>query len=48
MIDRKQAPLIVDAVNFDLRLKPCQKFILNNGIEVYTIDAGAEEVILIE
>jgi len=48
MIDRKQAPLIIDAVNFDLRLKPYQKFILNNGIEVYTIDAGAEEVILIE
>ena len=48
MIDRKKAPLIVDAVNFDLRLKPCQKFILNNGIEVYAIDAGAEEVISIE
>ncbi len=48
MTDRKQAPLIVDAVNFDLRLKPYQKFILNNGIEVYAIDAGAEEVISIE
>ena len=48
MIDRKQAPLIVDAVNFDPRLKPYQKFILNNGIEVYAIDAGAEEVISIE
>jgi zinc protease len=48
MIDRKQAPGIVDAVDFDLKLKPCQKYILKNGVEVYAIDAGAEEVMLVE
>lgn len=48
MVDRKQAPVIVDAVNFKLQLKPCQKFILKNEVEVYAIDAGAEEVMLIE
>jgi len=48
MVDRKKAPAIVDAVNFKLQLKPCQKFILRNGVEVYAIDAGAEEVMLIE
>ena len=48
MLDRKQAPRIVDAVNFKLQLKPCQKFVLKNGTEVYAIDAGAEEVMLVE
>jgi len=48
MTDRKQAPPILDSVNFHLHLKPYQKFILNNGVEVYAIDAGAEEVMLVE
>ncbi len=48
MLDRKQAPGIVDAVNFKLQLKPCQKFVLKNGTEVYAIDAGAEEVMQVE
>src|SRR5712691_4767395 len=48
MIDRKQAPQIVDAINFHVQLKPYQKFVLGNGVEVYAIDAGAEEVMLVE
>ncbi|MEI9943874.1 MAG: hypothetical protein WDN26_06585 [Chitinophagaceae bacterium] len=47
-IDRKKAPAIVDAVDFNLHLKPYTKFTLKNGVEVYTIDAGAEEVIALE
>ncbi|MBI5370817.1 MAG: insulinase family protein [Sphingobacteriales bacterium] len=47
-IDRKQAPPIVDAVNFNLSLKPCQQFTLQNGVQVYAVDAGAEEVMLLE
>ena len=47
-IDRTVAPKIVDAVDFDLRLKPYQKYILENGVEVYAIDAGAEEVMMVE
>jgi zinc protease len=47
-IDRTIAPKIVDAVDFDLRLKPYQKYILRNGVEVYAIDAGAEEVMMVE
>ena len=31
-----------------LHLKPYEKYILNNGVEVYAIDAGAEEVMQIE
>ena len=48
MLDRKHAPVIVDAVDFNLQLKPYQKFILKNGTEVYAIDAGAEEVMQVE
>ncbi|MEQ1675599.1 MAG: pitrilysin family protein, partial [Chitinophagaceae bacterium] len=48
MPDRKQAPEIVDAVNFDLRLKQADKLILNNGVEVYAVNAGAEEVLSLE
>lgn len=48
MPNRITAPPIVDAVNFNLQLKPYNKFILKNGVEVYTINAGAEEVLAIE
>jgi zinc protease len=48
MPDRKQAPGIVDAVNFNLTLKPYQHIVLKNGANVYAIDAGAEEVMLVE
>ncbi|MEO6612742.1 MAG: pitrilysin family protein [Chitinophagaceae bacterium] len=48
MPDRKQAPGIVDAVDFNLRLKPADKFTLRNGVEVYSVNAGAEEVLSLE
>jgi zinc protease len=47
-INRKQPPRIKDAIEFDLKLKPYEKYVLNNGVEVYAIDAGAEEVVLVE
>ena len=48
VLDRKANPPIVDAVNFKLNLKPYQKFVLDNGVEVYAVDAGAEEVLQTE
>lgn len=48
MINRTQPPQIKDAVEFNLTLKPYEKFVLNNGVEVYAIDAGAEDVLQIE
>ena len=48
MPDRIHAPKIVDAVQFDLKLKQVERFTLDNGIEVYAINAGAEEVISFE
>ena len=48
MIDRLAAPPIKDAVEFNLQLKTCERFSLDNGVPVYTIDAGAQEVLQVE
>lgn len=48
MLNRTQSPPIVDAVNFNLQLQPYQKYILTNGVEVYAINAGTEDVLKIE
>jgi predicted Zn-dependent peptidase len=48
MINRKNAPAIVDPVQFQLQLKPYEKFTLDNGVPVYAVDAGAEEVMMVE
>jgi len=47
-LDRTIAPLIKDAVEFDIQLKPYQKFTLDNSVEVYTFEGGAQEVMLME
>ncbi len=48
MIDRSVSPAIKDAIEFDLKLKSCQKFTLDNSVPVYSIDAGAQEVLQVE
>jgi predicted Zn-dependent peptidase len=48
MIDRTSAPLIKDAIEFDLKLKPYKKMVLNNGVEVYAINAGEQELLQLE
>ncbi|MEO7531318.1 MAG: pitrilysin family protein [Sediminibacterium sp.] len=48
MLNRTTAPDIIDAVNMKLQLKPYDHFTLDNGVPVYSIDAGAQEVLLIE
>ena len=47
-IDRTIEPPIKDAVDFEVNLKPCEQFTLDNGTPVYSIDAGAEEVVMVE
>jgi predicted Zn-dependent peptidase len=47
-MDRTVAPKIIDAVDLDLHLKPYRKYVLRNGVEVYAIDAGAEDVMMVE
>lgn len=48
MINRKKSPDIHDAVEFDLKLKTCDHFTLDNGVNVYAVDAGAQEVMQLE
>ncbi|MBY0481857.1 MAG: insulinase family protein [Chitinophagaceae bacterium] len=46
--DRTKEPAIIDAVEFDVKLKPYESFVLDNGTNVYSINAGAEEVVMLE
>ncbi len=48
MLNRTEAPVIKDAIEFDLQLKPYQQLVLDNGIKVYSIDAGSQEVVQME
>lgn len=48
MLDRKIAPHITDPVDFDLHLKPISTRQLKNHTPVYSIDAGAEDVLSLE
>ena len=47
-MDRSITPLIKDAVEFELKLKPYQQFTLANGVNVFAIDAGTQDVLQVE
>jgi predicted Zn-dependent peptidase len=47
-MNRLQAPAIKDATEFNLTLKPYQKFILDNGVEIIYVEAGAQDVLMVE
>lgn len=47
-LNRSKAPLIKDATEFELTLKPYDKFVLDNGVEVYAVNAGTQEVLSLE
>jgi zinc protease len=48
MLNRLQAPIIKDATEFDLKLKAYDKYVLGNGVEVYAVNAGTQEVLSLE
>ncbi len=48
MLNRTIAPPIKDAVDFNLALKPYEKIILKNNAPVYALNAGVEEVMMLE
>ena len=48
MPDRKVIPVIKDAIDYSISLKQPEIFTLNNGIVVYNINAGAEQVVQLE
>lgn len=48
MMNRTVAPPITDAVAFNLSLKPCDRYTLDNNVPVYAIHAGAQDVVMVE
>lgn len=48
MTERTQSPQIQDAVNFKVVLPPCRNILLDNGVPVYYLNDGAEDVTRIE
>lgn len=47
-MNRKIAPSIKDAIDYKLALKPYEHYTLDNGVPVYSINAGAQDVLQIE
>lgn len=48
MLDRTATPPVKDTVDLNLSLKPYEKYTLNNGVPVYAVNAGAENVLVLE
>lgn len=48
MLNRTIPPVLHHAIEFDLVLPDCRRFILDNGVPVLAVDAGVEEVLQIE
>lgn len=46
MLNRKTAPEITDAVKFQLSLPPHQKISLRNGVEVYLVNMGTVDTLM--
>src|ERR1700681_5114636 len=46
MLNRKTAPEITDAVKFQLNLPPHRKISLRNGVEVYLVDMGTVDTLM--
>lgn len=47
MVNRTIAPPIKEPVDFSIALPGCQKNTLSNGIEVYSVDMGSEDALMI-
>jgi zinc protease len=47
-MNRKLSPPIKDAIDYKLELKPFDHYSLDNGIPVYSINAGAQDVLQVE
>lgn len=47
MTYRTTAPEIKQPVEFDITLPPCKKYTLSNGVEIYAVDMGSEDVLML-
>lgn len=46
-LNRKAAPPIKEPVDFEVKLPPYEKHILSNGVEVYVLNMGTEDTLMI-
>lgn len=47
MLNRTIAPPIIDPVAFDIQLPACKKHTLSNGVEVFAVDMGTEDTLMV-
>src|SRR5882724_13205421 len=47
ILNRKIAPGIKDATEFQLQLPPYQKYLLKNGVEVFAINLGTLDTLMV-
>ena len=47
MLIRTTPPKIKDPIEFDIHLPPCDKHILSNGVEVYSVNMGTEDTMMV-
>ena len=47
MLNRTIAPPIIDPVAFDIQLPGCKKYTLANGVEVFAVDMGTEDTLMV-
>lgn len=48
MLDRKTPPRIHDAIEFDFSLPPVNTYVLDNGIPLYWLKAGVQDVVEVD
>lgn len=48
MLNRTIQPPITDAVSFDLKLRKCEQYQLDNQVPVYSMNAGTQDLLMIE
>jgi predicted Zn-dependent peptidase len=47
MLNRSIAPTIIDAVAFNISLPGCKTYKLSNGVEVFAVDMGSEDTLMV-
>lgn len=46
-LNRATAPVIKEPVDFEVKLPACEKYTLSNGVEVYALDMGTEDTLMV-
>lgn len=47
MTNRMTVPRIKLPVEFNVQLPPCKKYTLSNGVEIFAVDMGSEDTLML-